>query len=187
MIVVILMMVFIEYGYTQTPQTQPERITVKVDDLTPDQLAKIKADAEIETMKNKLETYGNWVGIGGEIGNGVKEALNAVVEVSDKFGKTDVGKFTLYMVAWKIIGKDLIKIVLGLIFLVVCTSFLFRHYRNNFMVKRIAKTSNGLQFWKPVEYEIITPTKYEGMVLVQIVYIAILFGEIGITYSIMFS
>lgn len=46
---------------------------------------------------------------------------------------------------------------------------------------------NGLQFWKPVEYEIITPTEYDGMVLVQIVYIAILFGEIGITYSIMFS
>ena len=79
---------------------EPEKITVKTSDLTVDQLAKIKAQAEVESLQKKLETYGKWVGVGGEIGNAVKESLNAVVDVSDKFGKTDVGKFTMLMVAW---------------------------------------------------------------------------------------
>jgi hypothetical protein len=164
-----------------------EKITVNTSDLTIDQLAKIKAEQEIETLQKKLDTYGNWVGVGGEIGTAVKEGLTAVVDVADKFGKTDVGKFTLVMVAWKVMGKDIVRIFLGLIFITTLTIFMFRIYRKTFTAYRIETSSNGLRFWLPKTYSVITPERWEGYEAVKILFIVMYAGGIGLTYAIMFG
>lgn len=164
-----------------------EKVTVNASDLTVDQLAKIKAEAEIKELQKKLDTYGNWVGVGGEIGKGIKEGLSAVVDVADKFGNTKVGTFTMVMVAWKIIGKDLVRIFLGIIFALIVTIFLFRSYRTSFMVHRVCTKPTGWQFWLPKEYKIVEPDHYEGFELVKIIYLACLVGSYGITYAIMFG
>lgn len=54
-----------------------------------------------------------YLGMGREIGEAVKGGLESVVEVSNKFADTPVGKFTLVMVAWKIMGRDLLHVALG--------------------------------------------------------------------------
>ena len=166
---------------------EPEKITVKTSDLTVDQLAKIKAQAELETLQQKLETYGSWVGVGGEIGNAVKESLNAVVDVSDKFGKTDVGKFTMVMVAWKIIGRDLLRIFFGIVFATIYTIFMFRYYKKGFTTYRIAIKDNGWKFWLPKEYTIVKPQDYEGYEFVKWLNIVMLIGGYAITYAIMLA
>jgi hypothetical protein len=166
--------------------TQPEKITVNASDLTVDQLAKIKAQQEVETLQKKLETYGKWVGVGGEIGNAVKEGLNAVVDVSDKFGKTDVGRFTMVMVAWKIIGKDLVRIALGLLFIIIFTFVLLRSYKN-YCTRRILIKSNGWKFWLPKEYQVVKPESFDGFQFVKILHVFLMIGAFGITYAIMFA
>lgn len=163
-----------------------EKITVNTSDLTPDQLAKIKAQQELETMQQKLETYGKWVGVGGEIGNAVKESLNSVVDVADKFGKTDVGKFTLIMVAWKIIGKDAVRIFLGLLFYLSITWIFMKIYKNTYMPKKILVKNPGY-FKYPKEYTIIQPERWEGYEAVKILMIFLYAGAIGLTYAIMFA
>ena len=45
-------------SYAQQNVNQ-ELITVNAKDLTPDQLAKIKAEAEVKALESKLQTYGN--------------------------------------------------------------------------------------------------------------------------------
>lgn len=55
-----------------------------------------------------------YIGIGKEIGSAIRESLEGVTDVANKFAGTPVGQFTLIMVAWKIIGKDLIGIPLFL-------------------------------------------------------------------------
>lgn len=167
--------------------TNTDKIVVKTSDLTPTQLMKIQKDAEIEALQKKLETYGNWVGVGGEIGNAVSEGLNAVVDVSDKFGKTDVGRFTMIMVAYKVIGKDIIRIVLGLIFMVIFTTFMFRHYKRNFTTRRIVTKSNGWKIWLPKEFKIIEQDNYDGYEVVKFLNILLLLGGFGIIYAIMFA
>jgi len=171
---------------------EPEKITVKTSDLTIDQLAKIKAQAEVETMQKKLETYGKWVGVGGEIGNAVKESLTAVVDVSDKFGKTDVGKFTMVMVGWKIIGKDLLRILFGIVFATIYTIFMFRYYKKGFTTYRIPIKDNGWKFWLPKEYHIVKEandrnTSYDGYEVVKWLNIVMLIAGYAITYAIMFG
>lgn len=55
-----------------------------------------------------------YLGMGREIGEAVKGGLESVVDVSNRFADTPVGKFTLFMVAWKIIGRSLLGLVVGL-------------------------------------------------------------------------
>lgn len=172
-------------SYAQQNVNQ-ELITVNAKDLTPDQLAKIKAEAEVKALESKLQTYGNWVGVGGEIGKGVKDALMAVVDVSDKFGKTDVGKFTLVMVAWKIMGKDVVRILLGLMFLTIAVTFIYKQFKH-LTVRRVVKKTNGIKFWQPKEYEFIEPKEFEGINAVKFLYAVLIFASVGVTYAIMFG
>lgn len=55
-----------------------------------------------------------WVGIGREVGIATREGLESVVDVSQKFGGTQVGRFVMFMVAWRVLGKQLLGVVLGI-------------------------------------------------------------------------
>ena len=168
-------------------QMQDQKITVRQSDLTVDQIAKIKLEQANEELQKKLDTYGKWVGVGGEIGNAVKEGLNAVVDVSDKFSKTDVGKFTMLMIAWKVIGRDVLRIIIGFVFFICFTVFMFQHYKKNFTVHRICTESNGWKFWLPKKYELVTPSDYDGYEFTKCLNIVMYIGGCAITYAIMFG
>lgn len=168
---------FVE-GQTQTQ----EMVSVPKSQLTTQQLAEIETNAQLE----KIENYGKWVGIGDEIGVAVREGLMGVVDVADKFGGTDVGKFTMYMIAWKIMGKDVIRILLGLLFYFIITFLFIKIYNNTYRPKRVLVEDLGL-FKYPKRYEIVKPERWDGYELMKFVMLFLYAGAIGITYSIMFS
>ena len=158
--------------------------------LTGEQLAKYTSDMKIADLEKKLETYGDWVGVGGEVGSAIEEGLTAVVDVADKFTGTDVGKFTMVLVAWKVVGKDVIRILLGLIFLTIITILFFRVYRNTYMPKRklIEKTPQGWFKAAIKKYHVVVPDDdWEGYHGVKIGMLFLYAGAIGITYAIMFA
>ena len=163
-----------------------EKITINASELTPEQLIKIKTDAANVELQKKLDTYGKWVGVGGEVGNAVKESLNAVVDVADKFGKTDVGKFTMIMVAWKIVGHDILRILLGILFFFTLCYFIFKIHRRTLTSRKIIIENPGW-FKYPKKYQIITPIADgdDAIWLTVVLWIVFLVG-IWITYSIMF-
>jgi len=66
-----------------------------------------------EGLTHTQTSKSEWIGIGREIGIATREGLDAVIGSAEKFGTTKVGTFIMCMVAWKIIGKDLLGIVLG--------------------------------------------------------------------------
>lgn len=175
------LMLLLSIGFTQT---QEEMVSVPKSQLTAQQLAEI----EMKNQVQKIESYGKWVGVGDEIGAAVRESLLGVVDVADKFGSTNVGKFTLVMVAWKIIGKDLVRIVLGVLFIALFTLLIFRIYRNLYVPRKIRKTGAWWKFWEKSEYEIITPDdNWEGYVFVKILFLFLYAGAFGLTYAIMFA
>lgn len=158
--------------------------------LTADQMAKYQSDLKVAELEKKLQTYGNWVGVGGEIGTAVKEGLSAVVDVSEQFGKTDVGKFTMLMIAWKVMGKDIIKIFIGLIFLFIALFTAYKSMRKTIFGFNRKVKSNGLLFWKPNEYQWVSGTfsdySSEGIGFMWFLHVVFILGSIGITYAIMF-
>ena len=89
-----------------------DRITVKKSDLPPDLLKKIE-------VESKIQTYGAWVGIGKEVGTAVNEGLSALTKNADDFAKTGVGKFTMVMIAWKVMGWHLVHVLGGTVFFIV--------------------------------------------------------------------
>lgn len=83
-----------------------------------------------ETIE-KVESFGKWVGLGKEIGTSVKEGLGALTEETDKFSKTGVGKFTMFMIAFKVLGYPIIQLFIGgiLLFIGIC---IFVYYLLNY-------------------------------------------------------
>lgn len=53
------------------------------------------------------EVLNKWIGIGKEVGIATKEGLNSVVDVSEKFGTTNVGHFVMFMIAWRFFGSEI--------------------------------------------------------------------------------
>ncbi len=177
---------------------QAQQVTVDMTDLTPAQRAKIEADAliakqeaQLALYEKKIEQFGDWVGVGGEVGEAVKQGLEAVVDVSDKFGKTDVGKFTMVLVAWKVMGQDVIRIFLGLVFLGMFTWLLIYSFKRTCIERRVLiKNENPgfLKYPKVKEYKLIEPLfgDGEGLGIIRFGHLFMFLIGIWITYSIMF-
>ena len=189
-ILLFLLVLILFVAFNVEAQTQPpSKVGNPEAYLTPDQLAKYQSDIHIANLEKKLQTYGNWVGVGGEVGTAVKEGLMAVVDVAGEFGSTDVGKFTLVMVAWKIMGKDVIRIILGLLFLMIITFIFIKIYNNLYRNERkiIERPSlfnfNGMKKYQVIEKD----TNWDGYVIIQILMLFLYAGAIGITYAIMFG
>lgn len=126
-----------------------ETITVKKSDLPPDILAKIQA------QKN-IETYGKWAGLGREVGLAINEGLQALTKTADEFSKTDVGRFTMFLIAWKIIGTDALQIVFGTIFFLFGSIlFLWSWWING----RTRKIAVGLDEKGKKKYEVAKPSE----------------------------
>lgn len=155
--------------------------------LTADQMAKYQADVQIAELEKKLQTYGNWVGVGGEIGIAVREGLSAVVEVSDQFGKTDVGRFTMIMIAWKIMGDSVFGFAFGLLYFIVSTIVFVRIFKRLIKPRKMIIENPGFLRY-PKKYEII-PAPFDNVDSVgvaSILFAVIMIVNIGITCAIMF-
>ncbi len=180
MLSILSLLIVMTYAQTTT-KPSPEQY------LTTEQMAKYQADIKIAELEKKLLTYGNWVGVGGEIGIAVKEGLSAVVDVSDKFSKTDVGKFTMFMIAWKIMGDNIFGYAFGVFYFLISTFIFVRIFKRLIRPRSILIENPGL-FKYPKKYQIIeAPFNNNDTIAVASVLFAILIlANIGITCSIMF-
>lgn len=139
------------------------KILVDENDLTPEQLAKIK-------LKQKLQTYGDTARWGHEIGVAVNETLAAVTENTAKFAKTDVGKVAMFLVAWKvmandvmIVGDKLIQYIVGIPFLVIGLTVVVWSYRRQCVPRRVlVEKGQGFWLWRSKKYEIYDPSAQQG-------------------------
>lgn len=186
-----LLGLFLVFFVTNTNSQTTTQVGDPTTYMTPEQLAKYNADIRVAELEKKLEVYGKWVGVGGEVGTAIREGLDAVVDVSDKFGKTDVGKYTMILVAWKVIGKDIVRIILGFIFIFIMTLLFIKVYNNTFRAKKILiENSNPgfLRYPKVKKYEIVVPDNdWDGYNFVRILMLFMYAGAIGISYAIMFG
>lgn len=159
------------------------------DYLTPEQRARMEADIQAKELQKKLDTYGKWVGVGGEVGQAVREGLTAVGDVANDFGKTEVGKFTMFMIAWKVMGKEILRVVMGLLFFSIMTFIFIKTYKNTYQSKRVCvEVTNKGFLRKDKKYEVVEPHNgWEGYIAVKFAMLGLYIGMIGITYAIMFG
>jgi hypothetical protein len=104
------LMLLVAPAWAQQSQGQDETVTVPKSMLSKDQ---IDALAQ-KNLQDKVDRYGKWVGVGHEIGTAVNESLSAINAQANSFAQTPVGKWTIFVVVYKIVGRDLMGFVIGL-------------------------------------------------------------------------
>ncbi len=102
------------------------------------------------------EVVSKWIGVGKEVGIATREGLNAVVDTAEKFGSTKVGNFVMVMIAWRIIGKDVLGVILGVPMLIggICL-WLWAARRMFFGYRVLEKKEGHTKFYKdhePIEF-----------------------------------
>jgi hypothetical protein len=127
--------------------TNDETVTVKKSDLTKDQLAQIQQQA----VADKVRQYGSWVGVGHEIGTAVNESLSAVTNQANSFSNTSVGKWTIFLVIWKVAGHDIIGFFVGFFLLTVgIPVWTFAFYRNCITRRVLVSKTKDERKWEVV-------------------------------------
>jgi len=114
--------------------SQTSEVTLTSEDiakLSPELKAQISQIQFEKDISGKLETAGKWVGLGREIGTAMNESLTAITTTASNFAETHLGKFTMVLVAWKVIGTDFLQLCIGLLWIVIVLVVSFFMYRNN--------------------------------------------------------
>ncbi len=167
------------------------KIIINESDLTPAQLTKFKAEQELEILNKKIEHYGKWVGVGNEVGLAMREGLMAVKDVAVEFSDEKVGKFTMMLIAWKVMGREVVKIITGIIIGLIMFFLIFFSYKKTCVRRKEVEIHPGFIKWffgSPKTYSYIDPPYNGGdLVLAQVIHVAILLISVWIVYGIMFS
>lgn len=91
----------------------------------------------IDIQKNQESTpenIKNWVGIGKEIGKAIDEMAKSLNTNINEFAKTPVGKTAMFLLIYKVIGRDIartVMIFMMYIFVVILLIWSFRKFHTN--------------------------------------------------------
>lgn len=124
--------------------------------LTPEQMAKVKAAQTVEQVTqvaDQVQQVGKYAGLGKEVGEAVNGSLSAITDNANKFANTKVGTFTMWIVAFKVLGVQAIRLSLALIFMTVFTCVFLWIWGQNFIPRRIlAEETEGPDKTKTRKY-----------------------------------
>lgn len=93
--------------------------SVDVSGLSAAQIAQITADVEAQrasTPVSRAQEVNEWVNIGSGIGSGLAAAARETGQVVNEFAATPVGQLTVFVILFKVMGGDLIQLLVGLLF-----------------------------------------------------------------------
>lgn len=130
----------------QTPNPNEQMVTVPKSWVQPERQFQAQPPAQIS----------QYIGIGKEVGEAVKNGLESVVDVSNKFANTPVGQFTMFIIAWKILGKELLHLVIGIPVYIVLLSLWVHFARRLFFGRWIKRYVDGKKqhvFDPPFDFE----------------------------------
>jgi hypothetical protein len=118
---------------------QQEMVSIPKDKLTEQQKAELN-----------MQHASSWVGMGREIGEAVNSSMQAITTQSNNFSQTPVGKLTVFIVIWKVIGDQAIHVLGGVVEVVLFVPLWVWSYRRMCMTRRV---KTGKDTWQVVEYQ----------------------------------
>ena len=92
---------------------------------------------QIVYQQQTVQNASDWVGLGKEIGEAFNGALNALTKNASEFADTNLGKFAMFLVAFKIIGGPIVGTVFWLILFTSTTILYVIYLKRNVLVKRV--------------------------------------------------
>ena len=133
-------------------------VSIPEDQLTEQQKQALK----LQQADTVIEKAHGWVGIGKEMGQAFDQALASLSDRSNQFAGTKVGKFTMFLVAWKVMGEQagqvlnaLVHILCGLLELVLIVPIFLWSYRRTCMDHMICTGKEGFWLWGKKTYQLV--------------------------------
>ena len=114
-------------------------IWVRESDIPASALKDLQRDSKIQKIEKDINKIGEYVGVGKEIGMAVDTCLGALAYHVDKVSKTNVGKFTMFMVGWRIMGQDFVRYLIGILMFFTFISIWIWSWRKNFCRRQVPK------------------------------------------------
>jgi hypothetical protein len=123
-----------------------DKVTVPRSMLTQEQVKKL----------DEQNPAGKWVGLGKEVGDAVNSSLQAITTQTSNFSQTKVGKLTMFLVVWKMLGDMIVHLTVGLLMLLIFVPLWIWSYRKTCITRSI---KTGKDTYEKIEYN---PNKYGG-------------------------
>ena len=156
--IVFFVLLLATLGFAQ--DQSKKMVSVPEDQLTEQQKAALK----LNQIDQTVEKAHGWVGVGKEIGQAIDSSLAAITTRSNEFADTKVGKFTMFLVAWKVMGEQagavlnaIVHFLYGFVELAFFFPIILWSYRRNCLPRRIVTAVEG-PFWsRKKTYTILQP------------------------------
>lgn len=141
------------FAYADNPPTSQatETVTINKSDLTPEQLAKLQTQAQVQQITSNVKIASEWAGTGKEIGIAIKDGLGAASDGVVNFAATPPGKLTMFLIAWKVMYKDVFEtaksitgLIVGIPLLIAVDWFVVTVYWRSTRSRRVLVSSEGL-------------------------------------------
>lgn len=160
---------------------QDSTITIKISDLeklAPGTSEALKKVSELEAteaaLTKRMERYGDYVGVGKEIGIAVNGALEAVNDQAVKFSDTKLGKITIFLVVWKVLYKDALGLLIGIPILLGWTALFMGVLYFIFLARKIKlKDAEGKVYEKMVNDDDWDSDKWGGFAVIGMIYVIV--------------
>lgn len=118
-----------------------------------DELASKKIDNRVtEMLDNMPDDYNEIMAYGKTIGVAIREGLSAVVDEADHFSNTNVGQFTMYLIAFKVFGEQVLKLAVVIMFWLISLVVLLYMRRRLLKPSKVLVSTEG--FFSKKEYKI---------------------------------
>jgi hypothetical protein len=174
----IALIVFFTFGAVlghgqETTAPKPQEVTIHVvqDAVKPAPVTPVEMPKTLAAKANEWADLGNNVGTA--MGSAAKAVLHetkdatfgkdvSIVDGIDKFSKTDAGRFTMFVIGWKVMGKDAVDLVkqfsgiaVGVPILLAWNVLCIWFYRRNFLPRKVMVSKEG-NFWnKSVKWQVV--------------------------------
>lgn len=139
--------------FAQGQASQPVQQTAQAAPQAQEVIVKIQQQAPELPKTTVVQKANEWVDFGKNVGAAMDAGLTSLTEHAEKFSKTDAGRFTMLVIAWKVAGRDAMElterfthVVVGIGILCVWIPLAVWFFRKNFMAHRVLIEKSG-PFW----------------------------------------
>lgn len=141
---------------------QTEVVTLDLNQINPELANQIRMLNNETQLEKRIERFGKWVGLGKEVGVAVSEGLSSLNEETNKFADTRVGKYVMFIIAFKILGYPITQLIVGFTIFMIGTIIFIVYFFREGLSKRFVNEEKTVQGVTTKSYG-IKDNKYKAL------------------------